>query len=751
MKNFFGSNLKLISFIFSAVISAAIVLLLILDVALPLINELELKSRDIRFRIRETEEPSKDIVVVAIDDKSLLSIGRWPWPRLLLARMIELLSEGGARAVGVDLLLTEPEESREAQRIRKLIESYLQHGMLSGQANSQAFFDQLVTAAESADNDRFLAKMTGESGRVVHSTVFLSYPVPNEDALRFLKKARIGKVESSRRSNQKEKVVSGNRYKGVLLPIPVLGETAAQIGFVNVSADSDGALRKGIAVIKYQGNYYTSLPVKTYQVFAGIGKNGLVYNPGNNHFRVGDYSIPMDKNGEIYINYLGPPYTIPFFSFVDVLTDKVPPETFRDKCVMIGGAATGLGDHWANPYSGNFWGVEAQATLMENLHTRHFLRRPMWIVLTEAIMAGILGLFLGYSITRTTLKKAIPLFAGILVIYPVLVHLAFVKYHIVMSFAAPVLMFLLIGGVGLAIRYLEEGKEKKVLKNAFQQYMHPSVISRILKHPENLALGGEKKELTVLFSDIRNFTSISEMVSPESLVHLMNRYLTIMTDVILDNKGILDKYIGDALMAIYGAPEEMENHSVKACDAAIRMMELLHDIRKDWINEGLPKIGAGVGVNTGEMIVGNMGSNRRFDYTVIGDAVNLASRLEGLTKVYGVKILVGESTREQVGSRHVFREMDLVRVKGKRKPVKIFELIGKDYFTGGQYSYVDTFENGLAAYREKKWEKAIEWFEKTLEIKLEDCPSRFYISRCQEMKNMSLPDNWDFVFVLDKK
>jgi adenylate cyclase len=273
----------------------------------------------------------------------------------------------------------------------------------------------------------------------------------------------------------------------------------------------------------------------------------------------------------------------------------------------------------------------------------------------------------------------------------------------------------------------------------------------MLKDPSKLKLGGDKKDLSVLFSDIRGFTTISEKLTPEELVHLLNEYLTAMTNVVFKYDGLLDKYMGDAIMAVFGAPLDQPDHPIRACRTALDMMEELKKLQEKWAGEGRPVLDIGVGINTGDMVVGNMGSEMRFDYTVMGDSVNLGSRLEGINKEYGTNIIISEYTYEAVKDVFFCREMDSVRVKGKKRPVRIYELIGekKDVETWGEA--IRFFEDGLSKYKQGLWDKAIESFQKVLALRPSDASSRLYIERCQALKENPPEGPWDGVFTMTKK
>ncbi len=301
-------------------------------------------------------------------------------------------------------------------------------------------------------------------------------------------------------------------------------------------------------------------------------------------------------------------------------------------------------------------------------------------------------------------------------------------------------------------RYMTEEKEKKKIRGTFQLYLTGSVIEEMLKHPEKLKLGGEKKDLTVLFSDIRRFTSISEGMTPEALVKLLNEYLSHMTDVVFKYDGLLDKYIGDAIMAIWGAPLDQPDHVQRACHAGLGMMEELRKLCRKWGTEGLPLLNIGVGINTGPMVVGNMGSHRRFNYTVIGDSVNTGSRLEGLNKIYGTNIIISEMVYERVQNDFLVRELDLVRVKGKDRPVKIYELLGGTRKVSPEHSFLaKEFESALEEYRNRNWSRAQVACKDILARVPQDGPAKLYLERCSMLSGNPPPEDWDGVYTFTTK
>jgi adenylate cyclase len=329
--------------------------------------------------------------------------------------------------------------------------------------------------------------------------------------------------------------------------------------------------------------------------------------------------------------------------------------------------------------------------------------------------------------------------------------LIFSQFNIWLNVIYPVLTMMTIY-LGITIyRYVTEEREKKKIRGAFQYYLTASVINEMLKDPTKLKLGGDKKDLSVLFSDIRGFTTISEKMTPEELVHLLNEYLTAMTNVVFHHDGLLDKYMGDAIMAVFGAPLDQPDHALRACRTALDMMGELKKLQIKWSEEGRPVLDIGIGINTGDMVVGNMGSEMRFDYTVMGDSVNLGSRLEGINKEYGTNIIISEYTYDAVKDNLFCRELDAVKVKGKKLPVRIYELLG-ERTDGEKWSkYVVPFEEGLAKYKQGLWDEAIVCFMKALEARPTDAASHLYIERCQSLKENPPEGEWDGVFTMTKK
>jgi adenylate cyclase len=461
--------------------------------------------------------------------------------------------------------------------------------------------------------------------------------------------------------------------------------------------------------------------------------------------------IPTDESGRMLINYLGSFKTFPHYSITDILHKRLPPELFKDKIVLVGVTAIGVYDLRVTPFSPVYPGVEIHANVIDNILHQNFLKHSIWTKGLDVLSIICFGLIMGLAVPRLKAVQGILLCLGLLVVFVIANTFIFIHYNVWLNLIYPTLTMMTVY-LGITVyRYVTEEREKKKIRGAFQYYLTASVITEMLKDPSKLKLGGDKKDLTVLFSDIRGFTTVSEKLSPEDLVHLLNEYLTAMTDIVFKYDGLLDKYMGDAVMAVYGAPLDQPDHALRACLTALDMINALKKLQEKWSAEGRPVLDIGVGINSGAMVVGNMGSEMRFDYTVMGDSVNLGSRLEGINKEYGTNIVISEFTYAAVKDALLCRELDSVRVKGKKLPVKIYELVGVKEDAPQWEQFLVQFNEGLAKYKEMRWDDAIAAFGKALEVRPGDPPAEMYIKRCRELKEQPPEGEWDGVFTMTKK
>lgn len=744
-------------------VSAALALLLAILYLLapPILQLFELKAYDFRLRWRGEIPTTGEVVIVAIDEKSLQELGQWPWPRVVMAQLIEGLSKAGARVIALDIIWAEPE-----QRVGVLDALYTETvsvGQLPFLKDLRARLNQL--AKKNPEMDRFLREITKamhpdevlarairESQRVVLGDFFFTNPeevpqvlgyAPREDSPIMAQSAypvvRKGRSVIGAPFVPRPYMIKGN--------IAVIERSARAFGYFNMVPDTDGVVRSVPLVMEYQGYYLLPLSLQALRFsrdpsqwiihLEEYGVAGIQWEKG---------WIPTTELGFMHINYRGKDRTFPYVSASDVVQGRLNPEEIRGKIVLVGAVATGIYDLRVTPLASVFPGVEVHANVIDNVIRGDFIVRPEWASVMDMLLLISLGLGLGWLFAGLG-----PILGGMcmLVIFGAHLYvntLVLVRWGAWLNVIYPSLM-IPVSYLGVSIyKYIHEEREKRKIKGAFQAYVTPAVVHQILKDPNALKLGGEQRVLTVLFSDIRGFTTISESLTPEGLVHLLNEYLTEMSDVIFRHDGTVDKYIGDAIMAIYGAPLPQEDHPLKACLTALDMMDELRKLQVSWEGRGMPRLDIGIGVNTGEMVVGNMGSERRFDYTVMGDAVNLASRLEGLNKQYGTHIIISEFTQEWVQDRLICRELDCVRVKGKARPVTLYEVLGRKEDGPLPGGWIDIFSQGLSYYRELEWERAMECFQDVLALKEQDTPSLIYLERCRVLQASPPGEGWDGVF-----
>ena len=629
----------------------------------------ELALYDQHFRLRGVRTPGPQVAIVAIDEASLREVGRWPWSRTVLADLVRRLDEAGAAAIALDIILSEPEQSGEQRAAARLAERL--RGLGVGPAVRRA----LDAAIRDADADRRLAEAIRASGRVVLASQFalrMDAPVgapprdgqPQKSAL------------TSFKSFDERGLFPPPSAQAAGYPIPPLLAAARGLGHVNMQADPDGKTRLEALVIESRGHYYPSLALEAVRVGAGLDPYAVRLDFGR-AVRIGDVEIPVDARARVLIDYAGPARTFPHIAAVDVLRARVPAERLRERIVFVGATAEATYDLRVTPFSPVFPGVEKHANVAANILEARFTTRPVWVELVEAAGIVLLPLLLAWLLPRL---RPLPSLGATLALWAAL----FAGTHA--AFLAGLWLPLVYPSLGLGLtwaavtvyRFLTEERQRLFTKRAFQQYVSPEVVERIVEDPAALQFGGRLTELTVLFSDIRDFTTFTERHDPQDVVQMLREYLTRMTEQVLAQQGTLDKYIGDAVMAIFGAPVELPDHAERACRAALAMADEVERLQAKWVAEGKEPFRIGIGVNTAEMVVGNLGSEQLFDYTVIGDEVNLGARLESLNKEYKAarSIIISERTWEAARDAIEVRRLGEVTVKGKTRPVVVYELLG---------------------------------------------------------------------------
>ncbi len=549
----------------------------------------------------------------------------------------------------------------------------------------------------------------------------------------------------------------GEKFIGVRAVLPKIAEQAKGFGNFNVLPDQDGVARKAPMLVAYDGAFYPALSLASAAKYLDqtvYPVEGMWPKVTIGHVDLGDVRIPTTERGEMLVDYYGVPQQyIPTLSVADILDGTAPATSFKDKVVLVGMTAIGTYDFRVTPFSPVTPGVYIHAATIQNILDGRFLVRQEFIVMFELIGFILLGILMGVGFGRLPAWATITgtfLFGAIL--YIVDVKLIFSNGYWVLN-VLPFMQATLTAVAIIIYKFLTEGREKRQIRRAFQHYLNKTVVDMVIKDPSRLKLGGERRECTVFFSDVRGFTTLSEKLAPEQLVHVLNTYLTPMTDLIFKYDGTLDKYIGDAIMAFFNAPIDQSDHAIRACHVSVDMMVELERLRKAWAAEGMTHhIDIGIGLNSGPMVVGNMGTPNYFNYTAMGDTVNLGSRLEGINKEYGTNIIISQSTHALAKDHIHVREMDLVKVKGKNDPVHIYELVGKGAPVGIAKDLLDSWARGLNLYRNQKWDDAITIFDMIrTQIKIGDGPSETYIERCEIMRAEPPGPNWDGVWTMTTK
>lgn len=698
----------------------------------PFIELVELKAYDLHFLQRGKIEPSGLVVFVSIDEESIKRDGRWPWPRRTMARLLEAVAAHNPKTIAMDMGFFEPDLKLRQEAIRDL-QYRLQKDPVMRSLPEVA--TSLAMVAEEEDDDVILADAVRNLPVPLVMGHFFFFDGSNyypqsvpRDVLENASCRIVQMLQEPREGTLHEAI-------GLEANIPLIRQVCGYAGSFNVFSDPDGTVRSMPLVVRYDKRLFPSVALQTLSTcLPSLPLIIKADEQGIQDIRLGPVSIPTNNKGELLVNYYGPAYTFPHFSASAILHQEVPPDLLEDKIVVIGNTTMGLHDMRPTPFSSVFPGVELHCTVIENILQQHFLTRSERLTPYYDMVAlwGLAALFLLFQ----SLVGGMALGVVILLLlggYIGVTHYYFLHSGVWLNHTYPSLN-LIVGFLGTSLhRYLGEKREKRKIRDTFGLYVHDSIVEEMLANPEKLKLGGEKQELTVLFSDIRGFTSLSEQLPPEELVPQLNEYLTSMTQVILDHHGTLDKYIGDAIMAIFGAPLPQPEHPLRACAAALQMVQTLEALNQEWLKRGRPGFQVGIGINTGVMMVGNMGSERRFDYTVIGDNVNLASRVEGLTKEYGVCVILTEATWTAVRHRFVGRELDRVRVKGKQRTIAVYQLMDTVENADGYRQPLAVYEEAMQWYYERNWVQALKGFEKVTALWPDDPVALRHRQHCLDM------------------
>ena len=731
-------------------IGLAVMLLFIGHVAnfynIGLISRLDNIIYDARLALAMPGGVDPRIVILDIDERSLdkTALGRWPWRRdKISALLTKLFDEYGVVIVGFDVVFAEPDESSGLPVLDKLAK-----GKLKDVAQFQTALGDL---RPELDYDGIFAKTL--KGRPV---VLGYYFNSEEDAV------QSGAIPEPvlPKGTFQGRNISFTTWRGYGANLPEFQAAAANAGHFNPLVDPDGVSRRVPMLAEYHGAYYEALSLAMVRVLAGYPKVEPGIAPGRfvsksysglEWLKAGPVTIPVDENVSAFIPYRGKRGSFNYISLADVYFDKVPKDELRGKIALIGTTAPGLLDLRSTPVGSVYPGVEIHANMIAAMLDNDFKHKPAYMLGAEVILLLLGGIILSTLVPLLSPLKATLVSLLAIVLITGLNVVVWSKGGMILPLASSLLMIAALFAFNMSWGYFVESRSKRQFTELFGQYVPPELVDKMAADPERYSMEGKSEELTVLFSDIVGFTSISESLEPKELSQFINEYLTSMSLVIRNNRGTLDKYIGDAIMAFWGAPVEDPEHARQGVISAMAMQAELDKVRAQMRARGWPDIRIGVGVNTGQMSVGDMGSKLRKAYTVMGDAVNLSSRLEGLTRVYGVGILVGPNTR-QVVKDVVFREVDRVKVKGKDEPVDIYEPIGiEGQVDKKMLDEVKLWHKALRAYRAQNWDEA-EMDLLNVQRMSPDCKLyELYFERIKQCRADPPPPDWDGVTAFKTK
>jgi len=707
-----------------------------------IIDRIENYLYDVRVRMTMPGTVDDRIVIIDIDEASQLELGQWPWPRKTLAAIVDLLFDDyGISVFAMDVLFAEEEETSAGELIEELNRSDI--------AVSPQVRDYLDGLRESLDgNTAFAESMIARD--VVTGFVFKDSLARGEPATTGVLPAPIMRAPDI--EDVSVRFVEAAGFSGTL---PAIQENAVTGGFFDSPLiDSDGVFRRAPLVQRYRGDLYASLGLATAMVALGWPQVGLTFAAGREgrmsgvqleYFQLGEKLIPVNEQVAVFIPFRGPQESFRFISAKDVLAGTVAKQELEGKIALLGASAAGLLDLRSTPVGQRYIGVEAHANLIAGLLDGTIRRQPSYADGLELFMLFVVAVLTALFLPRLAPLSALALVFALLASLALLNMWMWTSLMLVVPLASLLSYTLIAALLQITYGFFVESRNKRHLSAIFGQYIPPSLVEELDETGEDVSLEGETREMSVLFSDVRNFTTISEGLDARELTHMMNEFLTPFTAAIQEHRGTIDKYMGDCVMAFWGAPLTDEEHARHALLSAYGMLRAVEGLDAEFADRGWPQIRVGVGIASGAMNIGNMGSEFRVAYTVMGDTVNLGSRLEGLTKQYGVDIIVNDRNTELV-PEYAFRELDLVRVKGKTEPVSIFEPIKPHSQLGAEERHeLASHSRALDAFRNKNWDIAQGIFEE-LRTKSDSLLYCIYLDRIAAFRAEPPPDDWDGVF-----
>ncbi len=714
----------------------------------PFLQKLENWTYDARLNFTRPDTLDDTVVIVDIDETSLTKVGRFPWKRDKLATLVDnLFNHFEIDTLGFDIVFAEQDKSSGLDAFLDLANNELK--------DNQQFIQTLNRIRPSLQYDELFARS------LLNKNIILGYYFKSN--LQDGEQEKVGQLPPpiTKMDDEWGKRLPINKAIGYSANLARLQNSAAAGGyFDNPFVDRDGVFRRVPLIQAYDKNLYSSLSLATARSALKTPRLELVVETdgsqrGQDYYalealNLGQYTIPVDHNGAVYVPYRGPAGSFPYVSAYQILDKSADKSILKDKIVLVGTSAPGLLDLRSTPVQNVYPGVEVHANIISGILNQTINHKPAWTRGYEFVMLILLAV--AVTAVLTFLSPA-PATLGSLAIMLLVLAGTLLAWsnHLILPLASPLLLIMLLFILHMTYGFFIESRGKRQLAHMFGQYIPPELVEEMSHSASDFSLEGESREMTVLFSDVRGFTTISEGLDPRQLTQLMNALLTPMTRVIHKNRGTIDKYMGDAIMSFWGAPLQDPEHARHALYAAFDMMAELKIMQQEFKEKGWPEVNIGIGINTGMMNVGNMGSEFRVAYTVLGDAVNLGSRLEGLTKAYGVNIIVSQTTRAAV-KEFVFKELDLVRVKGKQEPVAIFEPLGhKNDISKDVTAELTRYKQALLAFRKQNWDQAeMEFF--NLSRSYPDCQLyQEYLNRITNYRQNPPGEDWDGVYTHTSK
>jgi len=707
----------------------------------PPIEELRLRTFDLFQVLRPREPTARPVVIADIDEASLKEIGQWPWPRTVLADLITRLRDYGAVAIGFDIVFAEPDRMSPS----------VAAGSFRGLDPETR---EKLTALPS--NDAIFADAIKKAGGIVVGQAGAGIETARSDT-----EARLQTGFAIRGPDPRPFLVT---FPGLLRNIPSIEQAAGGRGLFSINPEHDGIVRRVPVVMEAQGNLVPSLTMEMLRV---VSRAGAILvrtdQTGVRAVAVPGLEVPTDKNGQFWVHF-NKHDPRRFVSVADVLNGRAAADRFRGRLVLIGTSATGLLDIKTTPVEPAMPGVEVHAQILENVLTKSLLASPGFAIGAEIVTAVVFGLAI--IVAAPMLPAGIVVSLGAILIAG-LIGISwyfFVVHHLLIDFTYPLISCWLIYLVLTFVNYFREQQQRQQIRSAFGFYLSPPLVEQLARSPEKLVLGGEERRMTILFSDVRGFTSISEHYKddPQGLTQLMNRFLTPLTNAIIERKGTIDKYIGDAIMAFWNAPVDDAEHEANACDAALEMLTRAEVLNGELKREAEASGGVymplriGIGLNSGPCVVGNMGSDFRFNYSVLGDTVNLASRLESRTKDYRLSLVIGSRTAERAKEKFATMEIDLIQVKGKKQPELVFTVLGRAEVAEDPRcrELRDLNAQMLAAYRKQQWDEAERLVERCRKVANGfgvDGLYEMYMERIAVYRAEPPPADWTGVYEAESK